>query len=123
MSAFGLLALALAALGIYGVISYTVTQRTRELGVRMALGARPRDVMQLILRQAAILMLAGALVGLLGSLALGRLVASQLYDVTASDPLTLASVVALLGSVAILAAYLPARRATKVDPMIALRAE
>jgi putative ABC transport system permease protein len=123
MTVFGLLALGLAALGIYGVISYSVTQRTRELGVRMALGARPQDVLRLILRQAATLTLIGAAAGLAGSLALGRLIASQLYGVTASDPLTLAAVILLLSSVAVLAAYLPARRATQVDPMVALRSE
>ena len=123
MSIFGLLALALAALGLYGVISYSVNQRTRELGVRIALGARSRDVLQLVLREASTLLLIGSVVGAFASLVLARLVTSQLYGVSAADPLTYVGVLLLLGMVGLVASYLPARRATKVDPMVALRAE
>jgi predicted permease len=121
--AFASAALLLAMLGIYGVLAYVVSQRTQEFGVRMALGASRRDVWRLVLRQAAILVAAGVAVGAGASWALTRLMSSMLFGVSPSDPLTYAIVVAGLSVVALLACQLPALRATRVDPLIALRAE
>ena len=123
LGGFGLLALALAAIGIYGVVSYTVAQRTREIGVRMALGAGRADVLRLILGEGLSVVGVGLGLGLLLSFALTRVLGGFLYGVTASDPLTFVGVPALLGSIALAAGYLPARRAAKVDPMVALRYE
>lgn len=120
---FAGVAVVLASLGIYGVISYTVTQRTRELGIRMALGARQVDVLGLMVKQGLRLTLLGVGVGLLSSLGLGQLLSALLYGVQAHDPLTLAGVAVLLALVALVASWLPARRATKVDPALTLRAE
>ena len=120
---FAGLALTLAAIGIYGVISYAVSQRTHEIGLRMALGAQPGDVRRLVLRQGVKLALAGVALGLVGALALGRVLWSLLFEVSAADPVTFTSVSAIAIAVAALACYLPARRATAVDPANALRSD
>jgi putative ABC transport system permease protein len=118
---FAAVALILAAIGIYGVISYSVSQRTGEIGIRMALGAQPRDVLKLIVGQGLILTVIGLALGLAGALALTRLMAGLLFGVSATDPLTFAVIALLLTSVALLASYIPARRAMKIDPLTALR--
>jgi predicted permease len=120
---FGLLALALTAVGLYGVISYSVAHRTREIGVRMALGAQSRDVLKMVMREGAALIAAGAMIGLAGAWAATRLIKGFLYGVSPTDPLTFIGIVILLIFVALTACYIPARRATKVDPMVALRCD
>ncbi len=123
LGAFGFLALALATVGIFGVMSYFVTQRTNEIGIRMALGARPGDVLGLILAHGARLTGLGIGIGIVGAVLLARWMQAMLFEVSATDPLTFAAVIALLGSASMLAIYLPARRATAVDPLVALKSE
>jgi ABC-type antimicrobial peptide transport system permease subunit len=123
LTAFGGLALLLAAVGVYGVISYGVTQRTQEIGIRVALGADDRKVLLLVVGQAAALTGAGLVLGLTGALGLSGVIAGLLFQVSPTDPPTLAAGVVLLAVVALLAAAVPARRAARVDPAIALRAD
>jgi len=120
---FGLLGLGLAAVGVFSVVAYSVSQRTREIGIRMALGAQPGDVTRLVLKEGMIPVGIGIGLGLGAGLALAKLVASLLYGVGATDPITFVSVTLLLAAVAFLACYVPARRATKVDPLATLRCE
>jgi len=122
LSVFAAVALVLAIVGIYGVISDAVSQRTREIGVRMALGARSGDVLRLMIRQGLLPAMLGLCLGLAGAVAATRLMSSLLYGVSATDPATLGGVSALIAVVAVLACWVPARRATRVDPMVALRA-
>ena len=120
---FAACALLLAGIGIYGVISYTVAQRTQEIGIRMALGARPADVSRLVLAQGLRFAIAGLAIGIAVALISTRVMASLLYGVTPADPLTYVVVACVLGGIALAAAQIPARRATKVDPIFALRSE
>jgi ABC-type antimicrobial peptide transport system permease subunit len=123
LGAFGALALLLASIGMYGVISYSTMQRTPEIGIRMALGAQRRNVLAMVLGHGSRLAGLGIAIGLIAALAMGHTMASFLYGVQASDPLTLAGVSLLLLAVALLACYVPARRAMRTDPVIALRYE
>jgi len=121
--AFGALALTLAAIGTYGVIAYSVSQRTQEIGIRMALGASRQDVLRMVVGGGLRLAIAGVLIGMALSLAAGRFISTLLFGVRATDPITFSAVAAALLATAVLAAWIPARRATRVDPMVALRYE
>jgi putative ABC transport system permease protein len=123
LGGFALMALLLATVGLYGTVAYDVGRRTREFGLRMSLGAQPSSVMGMVFRQGSRLLLLGAGIGLVGALVSTRMVANFLYGVQASDPLTFTFAVMLLAASGLLATYVPARRATKVDPIIALRCE
>jgi putative ABC transport system permease protein len=123
LTAFAIIALVLAAVGLAAVIGYEVTERTHEIGIRMALGARAQNVRRLAMRHGLTPALVGVVLGLIGAFAATRLAASMLYGITPRDPLTFGGVVALLVLVALGASWVPARRATRVDPMIALRSE
>jgi predicted permease len=123
LAVFGLLALILASVGIYGVVAFSVSRRTSEFGIRLALGARPSDVLRLVLGQILTLVAAGTMIGITGGLIVTRVVRNLLYGVSAVDPATFIGMPLLLLLVALMASYLPARRATKIDPMIALRCE
>jgi putative ABC transport system permease protein len=123
LGTFAMLALILAAVGIYGVISYAVTQRTHEIGIRIALGAQTRDVLNLVVGRGMVLVLIGAAIGLVCAAALTRVMRTMLYEVGTTDPMTFTGVTALLAMVALLACLIPAWRATKVEPMMALRRE
>ena len=123
LSVFSFLALAISAVGIYGVISYSVSQRTTEIGIRMALGAQSTDVARLILKQGTRLVGIGLLAGLGGSLVVGRIIQARLFQVTAWDPATLLLTGVVIAGVGLAACLIPTRRATKVDPIVALRAE
>lgn len=121
IGALAALALVLAAVGIYSIMSYTVTQRTSEIGIRMALGAEARDIFRLIVGQATQLVTIGLGAGVVGALVATRIMTSLLYGVAPTDPVTFASICLLIGGVAVLASYIPARRATRVDPLVAIR--
>jgi ABC-type antimicrobial peptide transport system permease subunit len=120
---FGALGLLLGALGLYGVLSYLVNQRQRDIGVRLALGARPGDVLQMVVKRGLTLAAVGVAIGVVGALTLGRFLSGVLYDVQPTDPLTLVAVTTVLLAVAALASWLPARRAARVDPVVTLREE
>jgi len=122
-SLFSVFAVALACLGLYGVLSFAVVQRTREIGIRIAVGAQKWDVLSLVVKQGFKLGLLGSVLGIIGALVTTRFVSSLLYGVTATDPVTFVGVSLLLIVVAVLASWIPARRATRVDPMVALRYE
>jgi predicted permease len=122
-SFFGLLALTLACVGFYGLMSYAVARRTNEIGIRMALGAEKARILQMVLREAMILAVLGIVIGVPAALASSRLVAAMLYGLKPTDPVTIVSATAVLAAVALLAGYRPARRASRVDPMVALRYE
>src|SRR5207247_964587 len=122
-SLFGLLALILTSVGLYGVMSYTVARRTSEIGIRMALGARGPQVLWLVLRESLELVTLGVVIGIPLVFAFARLISSQLYGIPKGDPLTICAAMAVQASIAAIASYIPARRATKVDPMVALHYE
>jgi macrolide transport system ATP-binding/permease protein len=121
LTVFGLLALGLASVGLYGIMAYSVNQRKREIGLRMALGAAQSSVLWFILKQGMSLVLTGMLIGLGAAVLVGRLLSRMLYGVTASDPVSVAMAAVVLAAVALVACYLPARRASFVDPLVALR--
>jgi ABC-type antimicrobial peptide transport system permease subunit len=121
LSVFGLLALGLASIGLYGIMAYSVSRRKREIGMRMALGAAQSNVLLLILREGMSLVLAGVVIGLAAALVLARLLARMLYGVSAGDPISIAAAACVLLAVALMACYLPARSASRLDPLAALR--
>jgi len=123
LGAFAAIGVILAAVGIYGVVSYTVVQRTGEFGIRMALGAQSRDVLRLVLSKGAVLVVIGALLGGVGAYAVSRMLISLIPSLPTNDPLVLPLAAVVLGVVALAACYIPARRATRVDPLKALRSE
>jgi ABC-type antimicrobial peptide transport system permease subunit len=123
LSGFSALALALAAIGIYGVLSYTVTQRQQEMGIRLAIGSPVSGILKIILSQGMRLALLGIFIGLIGSLAVGRLLGALLYEVSATDPVTFGLNALLLAGVALIACWIPAHRASRINPIIALRSE
>ena len=123
LGVFAALALALAAIGIYGVMAYLVTQGTREIGIRIALGATPGHILSLVVRQGMTLAFSGVAIGLAGAFLLTRLMRTLLFGVKTTDPLTFVAISLLLTLIALLASYIPARRASQVDPMISLRCE
>ena len=123
LGVFGALAMILSAIGIYGVITYWVNQRTHEIGIRVALGAHQGNILKLVIRQALVLVSSGIGIGLTGAFALTRVMSSLLFGVSATDKLTFTVITLVLGFIALLASYIPARRAARVDPMVALRYE
>jgi ABC-type antimicrobial peptide transport system permease subunit len=123
IGAFAIVALVTAALGVFGVLSFVVSQRTRELGIRMALGAAPADVRRMVIAYGGRLAVAGLVIGLVGSFALTRLISSMLYGVAPTDPVTFTAVSGILLGIGVLASWLPARRATRIDPIAALRSD
>jgi putative ABC transport system permease protein len=123
LGVFAVVALLLAAVGIYGVMSYSFSQRTHEVGVRLALGAQPHDILQLALGEGMRIVAIGMLAGLVGAAIMTRLFRSMLFGIGPADPATFAAVAAILGGVAFIACYIPAQRATRVDPLVALREE
>jgi putative ABC transport system permease protein len=123
LTLFACVALGLAAIGVYGVIAYLVSQGTREVGIRMALGATPKEILMLVVRQGMTVAVVGVVAGLAGALLVTRFITSLLFGVSATDPMTFLGIAVLLCLTALLASYVPARRAARIDPMVSLRSE